>query len=453
MNFLQSLRFRILASCVIFALIVIVSYSLLVLFVAQINDDELFNWHIARETSHRAEAYINEHPQGVLAANEWTFAGTDRQFVDFLYSDLALFPGPSPSFQEDMTLEDLSLTENTSDTEQGFTIFELGSQNRKIHVVRNPLKSPRNKVNFYYLVDISGFDRQSTYAGFGSISLLGISIAFTLIIAVITGLGIARRVVAPLTHFSQDVDSATIEHKPVLKGHYYPDEVGFLADRINAMLRRIERFVDREKAFARDASHELRTPVTSSRMALELALPMTEDNEKLRNLLLRASRANKDMTHLIESFMLLGKEESHKEPAELCHLHALAQSALDKNAYLLRDKPIACINRTPENIQVEQPVQLLSIVLNNLLRNAFQYTHEGSVEICADGQHVTIQDTGKGFPSDLISGARESQVPPEGMGLGLNIVRRICQLRDWQLDIQPRQSGGTRITLYFQATP
>ncbi|OZG72784.1 hypothetical protein BTA51_14790 [Hahella sp. CCB-MM4] len=456
MNFLQSLRFRILTSFVLFALAVTVCFSLLVLFVAEINDDELFNWHIANEASHGVGIYIDGQAQSGFGSNERTFIGNDESFIKYLLFELKLLRSDIPIPPNTKTLEELVLTENVSETRQGYQIFELRSQGKKIHVVRSSL--PQSRINsslepssteayFYYLTDVSGFDLQTTYALLGSVSLLGISVIFTLIVAVLVGHGIARHVVAPLTRLSQDVDSATVDHKPVLKGHYYPDEVGFLANRINAMLRRIEDFVEREKAFARDASHELRTPVTSSRMALELAIPLVGDNEKLHSLLLRASRANQDMTHLIESFMLLGKEESHSESKQQLLLQGLAQSALDKNAYLLRDKPIQLINGIPGNLQVEQPLQLLSIVMNNLVRNAFQYTTEGTVEISADSQSITVEDTGKGFPSQTSMGGEAES--PEGMGLGLNIVRRICQLRHWKLDIQHRKNGGTRIILHL----
>jgi signal transduction histidine kinase len=84
----------------------------------------------------------------------------------------------------------------------------------------------------------------------------------------------------------------------------------------------------------------------------------------------------------------------------------------------------------------------VSIAVANLVRNAFQYTTAGSVEICAQPGRVCVVDTGPGIESSF--GAS---------GLGLTIVKRLCERMGWSFTISDAPAGGTRAELAFQPKP
>ena len=87
-------------------------------------------------------------------------------------------------------------------------------------------------------------------------------------------------------------------------------------------------------------------------------------------------------------------------------------------------------------------------MLNNLIRNAFQYTNAGSVKVSGTAQYLEVEDTGIGFEykKDLIPYSDHHE---SGLGLGLNIVQRICQLKGWQLLIDSKLGEGTSIRVNF----
>jgi len=112
---------------------------------------------------------------------------------------------------------------------------------------------------------------------------------------------------------------------------------------------------------------------------------------------------------------------------------------------------------------VEQPLStvapssVVSVALSNLIGNAFKYTPSGEVVVTVGYGRVTIEDTGPGFkPEDANKlferGVRGTQVG-KGGGLGLAIVRRLCELYGWTVTLAPRPQGGAVATIEFGHPP
>ncbi|WP_028876572.1 sensor histidine kinase [Teredinibacter turnerae] len=446
MNIGKSLRFRIIAGYVIFTLATTICYSLGALTVLKISDDELFNWYIAgvaEDEYYRYRDASDIRKEEILAQSRQIIVGTDDDVIHRIFQISADKPLPE-KFESY-----ISHTSRGSGGRQ--QIFELDDGSSKYHMVRIPFSSSlgETRAYFYYVVDVSAYNKFDVYAVQGTYFGLLLMLLIFLIVSSILGAIISRRVIKPLTQLTSDVMKADVGQNI---GSYYRDEVGTLAETINDMMTRIMSFVEREKAFSRDVSHELRTPITSSQVSLDLALSMDESRDpKLRRVLERICDANRDMMHLIETFMLIGRESIPSDAVSATNLSSVVRDSITRNTYLISEKSLEVLNLVDESVTVKQPRKLLDVVVDNILRNAFQYTDQGNVTVRANEEFISVADTGRGFEQTAL----ERLLVPyetfhgEGIGLGMNIIKRICKITGWRLDVRSECGVGTLLILHF----
>jgi protoporphyrinogen oxidase len=121
----------------------------------------------------------------------------------------------------------------------------------------------------------------------------------------------------------------------------------------------------------------------------------------------------------------------------------------------LANKPVEIFVEGLEGIIIEAPEAVLSVAIGNLLGNACKYTVEGEVRCRVEADHIAIEDTGPGLSTEdaerlFERGYRGSSVGnTTGGGIGLSIVRRLCELYGWKVSIAPREQGGAVAILRF----
>jgi signal transduction histidine kinase len=216
-----------------------------------------------------------------------------------------------------------------------------------------------------------------------------------------------------------------------------PDEIGTLAQTINQLLRRISKFSRREREFTSHVSHELRTPVTVIKGAVEILKGRCRQEDlATQHPLARIERSVTDIEMLIDTFLLLARKEQYPNKDETCNLQTIVEKVVASYHYLLETKPVEVELRTANSGTVQTPSSLVTIALGNLVRNAFQYTVRGKVEIVALADRVRVLDSGPG-----IDASRK--------GVGLTIVERLCERMNWKLLISGSPGEGTRADLIF----
>lgn len=232
------------------------------------------------------------------------------------------------------------------------------------------------------------------------------------------------------------------------------DEVRVLADAMTRFTQRLDEFIARERQFTRDASHELRSPLTVLRMATELLDADSSLGPAGRKALARIKRAARDMEELIGAFLLLARENESGLPSEHLCINDIASRELDTAKLLAADKPVEAHMSEQCKLMIEAPEKVLSVLIGNLLRNAFSYTEAGKVEITVADKLVVIQDTGIGMEEDKIRLMYEPFVQGEpsrrgGYGVGLTIVRRLSDRFEWPVTINSKLGVGTRVEIRF----
>jgi signal transduction histidine kinase len=272
-------------------------------------------------------------------------------------------------------------------------------------------------------------------------------------LAWLIGLWSSSAVISPVTELAKRVGELSGRERPEkLAPHFPPDEVGELAAALDDYAARMTMLVKRDREFNSDVSHELRTPLAVIRGAAELLLANPDLPDKSRLRLQRIERAALQCTDFTTALLLLSRNErgtGHTDVYKLC-----VQLA-DANRAQLGEKRLQIIVEGATDAFVNAPEAVVSVAIGNLLGNACKYTQEGEVRLIVDNDRVRIEDTGPGLTKEdaerlFERGYRGSGIgTTAGGGIGLSIVRRLCELYGWTVSIAPREERGAVATLVF----
>ena len=283
-------------------------------------------------------------------------------------------------------------------------------------------------------------------------SLVGAVLLFTGL-AWLIGWWSSRRVISPLSELARRVEGLSSRSNPEkLAPHFARDEVGELALALDDYADRMTALVRRDREFNADVSHELRTPLAVIRGAAELLLANPELSEKQRQRLARIERAALQCTDLTTALLLLSRNERGSGSTDV---FKLCQQLAEANRAQLGTRPIEILVEGRDDVVVNAPEAVVSVALGNLIGNACKYTAEGEVRITVAHDCVLIEDTGAGLSAEDAArlferGYRGSSAGgTSGGGIGLSIVRRLCELYNWQVSIAPRPESGAVATLDF----
>jgi CheY-like chemotaxis protein/two-component sensor histidine kinase len=203
------------------------------------------------------------------------------------------------------------------------------------------------------------------------------------------------------------------------------------------------------------ASHDLRQPVQTLTLLNQAALRHTGPNAKLAEILRQQQRALGTISQLLASVLDMSKLDSGAlQPAIVdCRIDDVLDRLRSDFEPLADEKGIRLVVEPTAEAARTDP-ELLRRLLGNLLSNAIRYTDSGRVQVSADvSGHdiaITVRDTGAGIPSQELGKIfdefyqvdRGSQ-RPEGLGLGLSIVKRLATLLGHSIGVESVVGQGT----------
>jgi heavy metal sensor kinase len=286
---------------------------------------------------------------------------------------------------------------------------------------------------------------------------------------VIGGLGyfLARKALAPVDQLHRLTEQITVDRLdrrlPIGNAG---DELGRLAQTINAMIERLERSFAEIRRFTADASHELRTPLTAIRIETEVALKNNLEDTGYRHLLGSILEECERLTRLTDQLLALSREDSGKtctvrEPLDL---NALVDGVLETMRPLGQAKGIAMNAAHDGPLQVNGDATRLRQVFYNLLDNAIKYTPEGGridvrTELRDQAATVVLHDTGIGIPPehlpfvfDRFYRVDKARTRAEGgTGLGLSIAQSIARAHGGVIEMTSVPAQGTTCTVTLPA--
>ncbi|MDZ7828936.1 MAG: ATP-binding protein [Halofilum sp. (in: g-proteobacteria)] len=246
-----------------------------------------------------------------------------------------------------------------------------------------------------------------------------------------------------------------------------PRELAGLLQSINGLLERLRAGIEREKQFSADAAHELRTPITGTRLHLQNALMKAPDDADLHESLEQAELGIVRMAHIVEQLLRFNRAVNRDEAAEHedVDLEAVIRDAATMQQPLL-DRRGQSLSLQLHPARVAGNAELLGIVFGNLLANAGQYApDEGRITVdlrrAGDRVVVTIEDSGPGIEAEFRESAfsrfrrggdNGEPTPEVGCGLGLAIAKRICERHGATIELGDSEAlGGLKVEVSLPA--
>lgn len=285
--------------------------------------------------------------------------------------------------------------------------------------------------------------------------------------ALVVGLVLARRALAPVADVTDTARAISLSGDFAARVEAGPagDEVGDLAVAFNEMLSALQQNHQTLQRFLGDASHQLRTPLTTIRANLDLAertdLPAMDRAAILADARDEAER----MGRLIGDLLSLARAESgHRLEFGPVELDALLIEAVRRQREAASHVRMSIAGVEPAVIEGDR--DRLRELLGILLDNAARYTLAGGSVAAGlarqDGRAVVrVEDTGIGLDEGdrerlferLYRGARARELRPAGTGLGLAIARWIVEAHAGTIELTDRPGGGTIALVSFPVRP
>jgi two-component system, NtrC family, sensor histidine kinase KinB len=242
---------------------------------------------------------------------------------------------------------------------------------------------------------------------------------------------------------------------PILDAEQHPTAVIIILS--DATRERLQE--ELQRSVISTVSHQLRTPLTSVRMALHLLLeekvgPLNENQVEL----LLAAREDSERLHsILEQLLNISRIESgHAQmDREVISPHRLVFESVEPFRRAAHDRGITLEETLPEDLpEVIADPSLIAQVFANLLSNALKYTDPGgkvsvSARATDDAVIFSVSDTGKGIPSQYLQKIPEQffRVPGQGgesgVGLGLSIVQEIVAAHGGTVNVESTEGTGS----------
>ncbi len=319
----------------------------------------------------------------------------------------------------------------------------------------------RDEVTVFY--PLLNTDKAITYTPKINLNVQYNYIALAIIIMLLIGFAVAVYLLARpiIRHVNQLIDTSLAIGSGKLRSRAdesAPVPLNRLAIAINQMAAQLEELVSGQEIMTGAASHELRTPISRLRFAVD----MTETIDEQRQLKAHVAEMSGDIDNLeslVNELLTYSKFRNHQTELEIQRLRL--------NPILQRLRSELQPLQPATNIQLECPADLyvlacqssLSRAVSNLIRNA---QHYGNSKILLQAKQlqmgetsITVEDDGPGIPEEShsvvtqpfyridVSRCRETG----GFGLGLAIVHRIITLHNGAFSIGKSRFGGAAITL------
>ncbi len=282
------------------------------------------------------------------------------------------------------------------------------------------------------------------------VAILGILLTFVLLIAYLS----IRWILKPVKWLKdgvQQVSRGNLEHQITLKRS---DELRDLAAAFNTMTVRIRDMLHAKEQLLLDVSHELRSPVTRMKVALEM-MPESSLKDQIRE----------DLAEMEIMVAEILETARSRKTADAIKIEPL------KIGQLIQKVVAEYSNQPPgiQSVEIPQTVGLrgdpekIKTVLRNILDNAFKYSTSSSKPISISMKHqapdviIQIQDNGIGIPADVLPYIFEPFYRVDksrsrrtgGYGLGLSICKTIMSAHHGKIQIDSTPHIGTVVSLFF----
>jgi signal transduction histidine kinase len=252
------------------------------------------------------------------------------------------------------------------------------------------------------------------------------------------------------------------------------DELGRLAETVNDLLSRLEasitaqrQLMGAQRQFMADASHELRTPVATTRTAANVALQQPHRGEpEYRDALALIEQQAARLSRIVDDMFTLARADAGTYPLRQMPMYVdeVVEEVVKGARVLASTRDVSIDAATIPSATFTGDEELIRRLLVNLLDNAIRYAPAGSrvrVDLAQapGGIALSITDHGPGIPVDVqphiferfyrADAARARREGSEGAGLGLALARWIAEAHGGRLTLARSSEAGTTFTAFL----
>ena len=232
-----------------------------------------------------------------------------------------------------------------------------------------------------------------TYQVVGCVSLVGVSVLWFLVPRIVA------RCLAPLSRVSEQIEQIEVgsldrDFDPA----DVPQEIVPITTRLRELFEKLHVAFERERSYAADVAHELRTPLAGLHSTLEVSLRKPRVASEYRDAIEQAIQITKETEGVVESLLLISRLDSQslqRSPAPVA-VAGLIEEEVDRVATESRPKDLTIRVSVPNEMVVHTDREYLAVIFRNLLANSVQYADlGGQVTVSSPDQaSLQIENTG-----------------------------------------------------------
>ncbi len=371
--------------------------------------------------------YLAENQMEVISLHHWLDTEANRYTEEYeLYGEDTLLPNPS-EFSTYWSENELPRWLSYYKT-PGFYEYLLGAEDKHFIVLKHP--SGKGVMYIVFQDDADDYLDNYEWSLHYYTMLLG---GFISLVMVFYSIYVVRSLSRPLNQIEQKISLMQ------------PDQPSFEVATRYAETRHIEQtlldakndisgYFQREEEFSRFASHELRTPIMVIQGSADLLAKVDNQPPVALKAINRVQEASEQMRVLTEMFLLLGKENIDEHRFSEHDLETMVRQQLKELAVLFAKQDASYRLNVTRSATVYAPESFITVVMNNLIKNAFSYSI-GDIEIQLTEKELVIVNRHDG-----------NETYNAGYGCGLVIVQRICERMDWRFETQ---DDGLQFSTYL----
>lgn len=285
---------------------------------------------------------------------------------------------------------------------------------------------------------------------FGVIGLLG---------SIGVGFFLSNKAYSPLGYIARQIDGIDLERlENIIRISGNPDdELVMLSNKFNQMIDRLAEMSQRQKEFISNTSHELKTPLTKAVSSLEL---LAYDMKERKHDLMEVRDELLDINSLLDNLLLLSKV---RQTAFAPKGSSEIKTVFDKVRKLLNRDLLAKelkLNLSLENFQTAIPEKYLEIIFINLYSNAIKFSKsKGTITVksvqkpekkfCIIDGGIGVEKKQKPEIFKRFYRTKEARNYGKGQGIGLSLVKELCELYNIRIVMSSEEDKGTDISLTF----
>jgi signal transduction histidine kinase len=210
-------------------------------------------------------------------------------------------------------------------------------------------------------------------------------------------------------------------------------DIATLARGFQNFASRIAGYNERERNFTRDASHELRSPLTVIKMSTDMLSDEAGLSEFGKRSVQRIRRATREMESLVEALLILAREADNGQGEQDFVVNDVLRDELANAREMLHGHPIELRLEEPATFALHGSPRVFAVLCWQLIRHASQYTGQGVVQVTVLPGMVSVSAT---------AGGEQDPRAPGQRGFEYAIAQRISERFAWPLSLHVQ--GGNR---------